>query len=181
MKQSELSVGLEVLGSTSRDWMLSTWSARRLRIVDTTDQYWTWDFTAKTYKASSAGFRAKKGIVVECLNKITGASEGQEIWSKAQLRGTWADSWKLVRGNAASRDKMQRDYEQDLAVKRQRQGVLMALARKVCGLPDKSYTVTDDFSDPSKMKVDVDLFEAMLKELDKQGWEYKLSSKTQER
>lgn len=173
MKQSELFVGQEVLGSTSRDWAFSTWSARRLRVVDTTDQYWTWDRMAKVYVKSSAGFRSQKGIVVERLNTHTGASEGTEVWSKAQLRGTWVESWKLVQENADARDKMQRDHDQNVAKKRQRQGFLVALARKVCGLPDKSYAVTDDFSDTSKVKVDVDLFESMLKELDKQGWTYK--------
>lgn len=172
MKKSELVVGKEYLSNGRQDWNTSTYDATRVRITNLEIGSWKW---SNGTLLSSSLSTAMKGLRVEVLDKKTGEVKGEGVVTLASLRGEWEPTFAAVQKRYDDRIKFQNDSAARHQAARDRVGILMAKVKSFLGLTSDYETMrhVQDVYKEEKVMISVAFLDAMITELDKQGWKYK--------
>lgn len=172
MKKSELVVGREYLSNGRHDWNTSVYDVARIRIVDLTVGRWSW----KNGRLIASNFSsAMTGLRVEALDKKTGEVKGETVVTLASIRGEWEPTFAKIQETYDARIKLQNESADRHQKARDRVGIVMAKVKSFLGLTsdyETSKLVRDDYK-ARTVVVDIDFLDAMITELDKQGWTYK--------
>lgn len=173
MKLKDLVVGTEYLSNGRQDWNTSTYDATRVKIVDLVVGSWKWKdgqlVDGRGYSTSM------KGLRVQVLDKTTGAIKGEGVVTLASLRGEWETTFAKVEQHHNDRIKFQNDSAARRQAARDRVGIVMAKVKSFLGLTSDYETsrLVQDVYKEEKVLISVEFLDAMIKELDKQGWTYK--------
>lgn len=169
MKKKDLVIGKEYLSSSRQDWHVSTWDTHRVRIVDLEVKKWRWQ---NGKLVSGYGTFASTGLRAVKLNTATGAVEGEMVVTLASLRGEWEPTIAAVKAAAENRKKLAAEQQAKENERKNRLGIVLAKARQWLGISEFNPLIKENYSNKATVVVDVDLFDAMVTELEKQGWTY---------
>lgn len=120
MKSSEIKVGMELLQARGNDWDDKPWNCSRVKVLNTKVAHWyrnsktgnQWQDNG--YKSDYSGWggtsrRTTYGVIVQLLDKETGAVQGEKIVTLASLRGEWEPTWKAVKERREKAEKLRLD------------------------------------------------------------------------
>lgn len=172
MKKNELVIGKEYLSNGRQDWNTSIYDATRIKIVSLETGSWKWqnDHLVPSYLSS-----AMKGLKVQRLDKKTGEVKGEIVVTLASIRGAWEPTFAQIEKNHTDRIAAQEAAAARKQAARDRVGVLLAKVKSFLGLTSNYETAryVEDAYKTGKVLVSIDFLDAMITELDKQGWTYK--------
>lgn len=172
MKKKDLVVGKEYLSNGKQDWTIGLYDATRVRILDLDVSVWRWKDGKLEKTTFSTGLT---GLRVEVLDKNTGEVKGIGVVTLASLRGEWAPTYGRIKKNHEDRIQAQENASAYRTAARDRIGILMAKVKSFLGLTsdyEVSKLVTDVYK-TDKVMINASFLDAMITELDKQGWTYK--------
>jgi hypothetical protein len=165
-----LGKGAEVLANKSTQFEAFFSGDMRVRIVDPVLQHWSYNTMTRAYTASAtAGYKSRKGILVEVLDGETGNISYKEIMTLNHLRMPWAGKAELDAKRQARRDALDEEYAQRQTRSRTRDR-LAELARRAFGI--KAEGRPDNMDGPGYIEIPVPQFAAMAEFLHQQGWKY---------
>lgn len=171
MKKKDLVIGKEYLSSSRQDWQVSTWDTHRVRITDLEVKKWRWQ-AGKLEVAPSWMSTGRTGLRAVKLNTVTGEVESEMVVTLASLRGEWEPTIVAVKAAAENRKKIADEKYAKDKERKNRLGVVLAKARQWLGISEFNPLIKENYSNKATVVVDVDLFDAMVTELEKQGWTY---------
>jgi hypothetical protein len=171
MKKKDLVVGKEYLSNGRQDWNTSIYNADRVKIVSLETGSWKWQngILVPTTLSSSM-----KGLRVRVLDKKTGEEKGEAVVTLASLRGEWEPTFAAIQKNHNDRIQAQEAAYARRNAARDKVGILMAKVKSFLGLTsdyETSKYVADIYKE-NKVMISADFLDAMITELDKQGWKY---------
>ena len=169
MKKKDLVIGKRYFYSTRQDWHVSTWDTHCVEIVDLEVKKWRWQagkLVPSGYMIGNTGLRALK------INSVSGVVEGEMVVTLAGLRGEWEPTITAVKAAAEKRKKLADEQKAQEDARKNRLGVVLAKARQWLGVSEFNPLIKENYSNKATVVVDVDLFDAMVTELEKQGWTY---------
>jgi 5-hydroxyisourate hydrolase-like protein (transthyretin family) len=172
MKKSDLVVGKEYLSNGRQNWITSIYDATRVQVLSLEAGSWKWQ---NGHLVASTMSSAMKGLRVRVLDKKTGEEKGETVVTLASLRGEWEPTFAKVQQNHDDRIQAQENATARRTAARDRVGILMAKVKSFLGYTsdyETSKCVTDVYKE-DKVMISVDFLDAMITELDKQGWTYK--------
>lgn len=173
MKLKDLVVGTEYLSNGRQNWNTGVYDATRVKITDLVVGYWKW----KDGKlVNSPGYSTSmKGLRVQVLDKKTGEVKGEGVVTLASLRGEWATTYAKVDKTNSDRIAAQKAADAQRHAARDRVGIVMAKVKSFLGLTSdhETYRLVHDAYKTDKVMINVEFLDAMITELDKQGWTYK--------
>jgi hypothetical protein len=172
MKQKDLVIGTEYLTNSSTDWKDSRWSERCVRVVDTEVAWYYWrmgELVKSDHKPSTMFCAATKGVLVDVLTKENGLIVERRAVALAHIKGEWSKTFAEVLAYRQAKNKAFEETNAAAKMISDKIGTVVAKARSAFGLTD--YMVRKMYGH-DKIEVSVDVFAAMVAELDKQGWSY---------
>lgn len=172
MKLKDLVVGTEYLSNGRQNWNTSVYDSTRVKITDLVVGRWKW----KDGKLVASSFStAMSGLRVQVLDKKTGEVKGEGVVTLASLRGEWATTSAKVEKTHSDRVAALNAAEAHRHAARDRVGIVMAKVKSFLGLTSdhEVYGLVQDVYKTDKVMVNVEFLNAMITELDKQGWKYK--------
>lgn len=173
MKLKDIKVNGEYLSNGRQNWVTYRYDATRVRVLNLEVARWRADGKGG-WRKNTGGLTGTTGLIVEVLHKETGEVQGQMVVTLASLRGEWAPTWKRVEDNHNSRIAFQEKQQKAKDAARDRVGIVLAKVKSFLGLTSDYETmrlVQDDYK-MEKVLINVEFLDAMITELDKQGWKY---------
>jgi 5-hydroxyisourate hydrolase-like protein (transthyretin family) len=172
MKKSDLVVGKEYLSNGRQDWNTSVYDATRVQVLSLETGSWKWQNGKLIVSHMSS---AMKGLRVRVLDKKTGEEKGETVVTLASLRGEWEPTYAKIQKNHDDRVKLQQESNARRQNARDKVAILMAKVKSFLGLTSDYETMrhVQDAYKEDKVMISVAFLDAMITELDKQGWTYK--------
>lgn len=172
MKKADLVVGKEYLSNGRQNWNTNIYDATRVQVLSLETGAWKWQ---NGHLVQSSMSSAMKGLRVRVLDKKTGEEKGETVVTLASLRGGWEHTFAQIQKNHDDRVKFQQESAAKHQNARDRVGILMAKVKSFLGLTSDYETMrhVQDVYKEEKVMISIAFLDAMITELDKQGWTYK--------